>query len=114
VIADSDELEALFFSIAQAHFEPTATAPASAATQGVWNIHSSIRHLTGALHDALYETGYHQTIEQAMGKMPDAHNPLRYILTRTREGAIKLQEDMEALLSTPIMETNAKAVCLRT
>jgi chemotaxis protein CheZ len=120
---DSDELEALFDSIAQAHTEqpaeaaapePAAAAPARAqqdamtmpAASGADGVHSQIGHLTRALHDTMRELGYDKTLERAVGKMPDTRDRLNYISTLTEQAAVKtlnaveetkpLQQKMEA------------------
>ena len=120
---DSDELEALFDSIAQAHTEkpaeaavpePIAAAPALAqreamaipAAGGAEGVHSQIGHLTRALHDTMRELGYDKTLERAVGKMPDTRDRLNYISTLTEQAAVKtlnaveetkpLQQKMEA------------------
>ena len=103
---DSDELEALFDSIAQAHTEqpaetaapePVAAAPARAqqevmtmpAASGAEGVHSQIGHLTRALHDTMRELGYDKTLERAVGKMPDTRDRLNYISTLTEQAAVK-------------------------
>jgi len=119
---DSDELEALFDSIAQAHTEKPAetaapepiAAPALAqreamaipAAGGAEGVHSQIGHLTRALHDTMRELGYDKTLERAVGKMPDTRDRLNYISTLTEQAAVKtlnaveetkpLQQKMEA------------------
>lgn len=120
---DSDELEALFDSIAQAHTEKPAEAAApepivaaSALAQreamaipaagGAEGVHSQIGHLTRALHDTMRELGYDKTLERAVGKMPDTRDRLNYISTLTEQAAVKtlnaveetkpLQQKMEA------------------
>jgi chemotaxis protein CheZ len=121
---DSDELEALFDSIAQAHTEKPAEAaapepivaasalaqreamaiPAAGGAEG--GVHSQIGHLTRALHDTMRELGYDKTLERAVGKMPDTRDRLNYISTLTEQAAVKtlnaveetkpLQQKMEA------------------
>ena len=104
---DSDELEALFDSILEAHAEKPAPAPAApvpvaqpapavaaakptamAATEA-GGIHSQIGHLTRALHDTMRELGYDKTLERAVGKMPDTRDRLNYISTLTEQAAVK-------------------------
>jgi chemotaxis protein CheZ len=106
---DSDELEALFDSIAQAHSEkpaaaePVAAAPAVARTEtvpvpaagGAEGVHSQIGHLTRALHDTMRELGYDKTLERAVGKMPDTRDRLNYISTLTEQAAVKTLNAVE-------------------
>lgn len=109
---DSDELEALFDSIAQAHTEkpaeasapePIAAAPVPAlqepmtipASSGAEGVHSQIGHLTRALHDTMRELGYDKTLERAVGKMPDTRDRLNYISTLTEQAAVKTLNAVE-------------------
>jgi chemotaxis protein CheZ len=109
---DSDELEALFDSIAQAHTEkpaeasapePIAAAPVPAsrepmaipAASGAEGVHSQIGHLTRALHDTMRELGYDKTLERAVGKMPDTRDRLNYISTLTEQAAVKTLNAVE-------------------
>lgn len=109
---DSDELEALFDSIAQAHTEKPAeasateriaAAPAPAlhepmaipASSGADGVHSQIGHLTRALHDTMRELGYDKTLERAVGKMPDTRDRLNYISTLTEQAAVKTLNAVE-------------------
>lgn len=109
---DSDELEALFDSIAQAHTEKPAeasateriaAAPAPAlhepmaipASSGADDVHSQIGHLTRALHDTMRELGYDKTLERAVGKMPDTRDRLNYISTLTEQAAVKTLNAVE-------------------
>lgn len=111
---DSDELEALFDSIAQAHVEkpaekaqakpssqPAAPVPATPlatdaeAAAGADGIHSQIGHLTRALHDTMRELGYDKALERAVGKMPDTRDRLNYISTLTEQAAVKTLNAVE-------------------
>jgi chemotaxis protein CheZ len=110
---DSDELEALFDSIAgniekpaeQPAPEPIKAKPAAAPVQAVATsaedggsegIHSSIGHLTRALHNTMRELGYDKTLERAVGKMPDTRDRLNYISTLTEQAAVKTLNAVEA------------------
>lgn len=111
---DSDELEALFDSIVQAQFDkPAAGAalaqaaePLAAAGQvlgeGGEGLHARLGHLTRALHDTLRELGYDKTLEQAVGKMPDARDRLNYIATLTEQAAVRTLNAVEE--SRPLQE----------
>jgi chemotaxis protein CheZ len=106
---DSDELEALFDSIAQAHVdkpaaaEPVKAAPApvaevalaTASIEGTEEVHARIGNLTRALHDTLRELGYDKSLERAMGKIPDARDRLNYISTLTEQAAVKTLNAVE-------------------
>lgn len=110
---DSDELEALFDSIAQAHTDkPVAAAaaqPVAAAAAPVPSleealampaasgegVHSQIGQLTRALHDTMRELGYDKSLERAVGKMPDTRDRLNYISTLTEQAAVKTLNAVE-------------------
>ena len=103
---DSDELEALFDSIVQAHDlkpAPAATAPAPAPaaskTTGApteeGGVHNQLGHLTRQLHDTLRELGYDKSLEHAVGKIPDARDRLNYISTLTEQAAVKTLNAVE-------------------
>lgn len=113
---DSDELEALFDSIASANAvesapqpavpAPEVAAPAISAPPEGADVYAQVGHLTRKLHDTLRELGYDRSIEKAVGKMPDARDRLNYISTLTEQAAVKtltatetakpLQESLEA------------------
>lgn len=115
---DSDELEALFDSIAQGHIEKAADKPASpepepaptpapaaakpkaepaavtpASAEG--GVHTQIGHLTRALHETMRELGYDKSLERAVGKMPDTRDRLNYISTLTEQAAQKTLNAVE-------------------
>ena len=114
---DSDDLEALFDSILEAHAEkpapapeavaapvavaapiaPVAAAPVAAPAEmaEVGGIHSQIGHLTRALHDTMRELGYDKTLERAVGKMPDTRDRLNYISHLTEQAAVKTLNAVE-------------------
>lgn len=105
---DSDDLEALFDSIVEAHAEKPAPAPVAKpapavtaepavvlATTGAGGIHSQIGHLTRALHDTMRELGYDKTLERAVGKMPDTRDRLNYISMLTEQAAVKTLNAVE-------------------
>lgn len=110
---DSDELEALFDSIALANTEviapPAEPAPAPSqpakvaaadahaadATEG--GLHTQIGHLTRQLHNTMHELGYDKSLEQAVGKMPDTRDRLNYISTLTEQAADKTLNSIEAI-----------------
>jgi len=108
---DSDELEALFDSIVQAHdlkpaappavaaapAEPAAApaAKAAAPAEGDGGVHHRLGHLTRQLHDTLRELGYDKSLEHAVGKIPDARDRLNYISTLTEQAAVKTLNAVE-------------------
>lgn len=107
---DSEELEALFDSIVQAHMEPPAATPAvapaaaapavpsagsDALDKGTGDLHSQIGHLTRTLHDTMHQLGYDKNLERAVGRMPDARDRLNYISTLTEQAAVKTLNAVE-------------------
>lgn len=108
---DSDELEALFDSIVQAHDLKPAAPPAAAAApaepaaapaakaaapaEGDGGVHHRLGHLTRQLHDTLRELGYDKSLEHAVGKIPDARDRLNYISTLTEQAAVKTLNAVE-------------------
>lgn len=84
---DSDELEALFDSIAAAG-RPAQQAPVHHAEPGDPVI-SQIGHLTRKLHDALHQLGYDRVLQDATRVMPDARERLAYVATMTEQAAVR-------------------------
>jgi chemotaxis protein CheZ len=113
---DSDELEALFDSIASASTPasaPPAPAPAAPAVETPalaaapmpegGDVYAQVGHLTRQLHDTLRELGYDRSIERAVGKMPDARDRLNYISKLTEDAAVKTLNATEA--AKPLQES---------
>lgn len=107
---DSEELEALFDSIIQAHDATPASKPAAQAESAPANakaaaqpavsaeeggVHVHLGHLTRQLHDTLRELGYDRDLERAVGKMPDTRDRLNYISTLTEQAAVKTLNAVE-------------------
>jgi len=91
---DSDELEALFDSIAAAtRDEPSA--PAAAASAEDAPVISQIGHLTRKLHDAMRELGYDRLLENAAQAFPDARDRLTYVASMTEKAADKALSAIE-------------------
>jgi chemotaxis protein CheZ len=98
---DSDDLEALFDSIALANTEPPPAAPKpaaakvsdpepAAASDGICSnekVYSQLGHMTRSLHDSLRELGYDKALESAASSIPDARDRLNYIATMTEQAA---------------------------
>ena len=126
--ADSDELEDLFDSLAQAQRTPGAPAalaivPAAAcsevrregATCAADRMLNSVGQLTRQLHDTLVELGYDQSLQEcAAATLPDARQRLAYVVTLTEQAAIRSLTAVE--LATPVQQTlaaGASALCGR-
>jgi chemotaxis protein CheZ len=111
---DSDDLEALFDSIAASGNEAPAPAPvaavvakpALAATAAgnpeVPEVINKIGHMTRALHDSLRELGYDKNLEKAANAIPDARDRLNYIATMTQQAAERVLNATEA--AQPVVE----------
>jgi len=95
---DTEDLEALFDSIAMAAAPSAATAPAPAAeaataeadSAGMCNnekVYSQLGQMTRSLHDTLRELGYDKALETAAASIPDARDRLTYIATMTEQAA---------------------------
>jgi chemotaxis protein CheZ len=95
---DTEDLEALFDSIAMAAAPSAEPAPAAAAatatanveTAGMCNndkVYSKLGHMTRSLHDTLRELGYDKALETAAASIPDARDRLTYIATMTEQAA---------------------------
>jgi len=105
---DSDDLEALFDSIAASGSEAPAAAvavekPAAADMQAANpQVINKIGHMTRALHDSLRELGYDKNLEKAANAIPDAQDRLNYIATMTQQAAERVLNATEA--AQPVVE----------
>lgn len=99
-VEETEDLEALFDSIADAKRAEIDAAPsepvvastvtaggASVAEGDAYSIFERIGSLTRNLHDALKELGYDKQVEQAVGVLPDARARLGYIAKLTGQAA---------------------------
>jgi chemotaxis protein CheZ len=111
---DSDDLEALFDSIAAEHARtqaakaaaqgaaPAASVPAPAAATApmVQNADGALLNklgqLTRTLHESLRELGYDRLVEQAAHSIPDARERLAYVATMTERAAERVLNATDA------------------
>ena len=116
ISADSDELEDLFDSLAQAQRTPAAPAVAPVAPHrevgrdgaecAADRMLNSVGQLTRQLHDTLVELGYDQSLQEcAAATLPDARQRLAYVVTLTEQAAIRSLTAVE--LATPVQQTLA-------
>ena len=113
---DSDDLEALFDSIAAEHKSaqaakaaaqvmavspsvpaasvPDATAPAMHSSDGT--LLNKLGQLTRTLHESLRELGYDRLVEQAASSIPDARERLTYVATMTERAAERVLNATDA------------------
>ena len=118
---DSDELEALFDSIAasNAATAPAPTAPAaapapapnlqknSASTVENWantqeNVFNQLGQMTRALHDTLGQLGYDKMLEKNMAAVPDTKARLAYVANLTERSAGKVLNATD--IAQPLLE----------
>ncbi|KAF0205739.1 MAG: chemotaxis protein [Gallionellaceae bacterium] len=106
---DSDDLEALFDSIAAsggeapaAAVEEKSVAAATDAQAANPQVINKIGHMTRALHDSLRELGYDKNLEKAANAIPDARDRLTYIATMTQQAAERVLNATEA--AQPVVE----------
>lgn len=113
---DSEDLEALFDSIAMAstpHAAPVEPAkpktkkkaPATLAEPAEYSneaVYSQIGHMTRNLHDTLRELGYDKSLETAVNSMPDTKDRLNYIAALTQQAAERALNATEA--ARPVQE----------
>ena len=86
--ADSDELEALFDSIAAAGRKEAQHAPDGPA-QPAEQVVVQIGHLTRKLHDTLHQLGFDKVLQDATKAMPDTRDRLAYVATMTEQAAVR-------------------------
>ena len=98
---DSEDLQALFDSIAaeavtaQASAAPTSAEPAETAMGGEdWPkqevVFNRIGHMARALHDTLGQLGYDKLLEQTVSALPDAKDRLAYVANLTEQAACRV------------------------
>jgi chemotaxis protein CheZ len=115
--SDSDDLEALFDSIAAEHNRMKAAKAAAAESlaprAGCGTVDSGLLtklgQLTRTLHESLRELGYDRLVEQAAASIPDARERLSYVATLTERAAERVLNATDA--ARPLqdaMETAAK------
>lgn len=109
---DSDDLEALFDSIAAEHrnalaakaagkqpaaaetMAAAASAPASGTSDST--LLTKLGQLTRTLHESLRELGYDRLVEQAAQSIPDARERLTYVATLTERAAERVLNATDA------------------
>lgn len=111
---DSDDLEALFDSIASAsdsrEEEAAIVVPPSdnkGLNQGAdagapsGNVITKLGQMTRKFHDTLHELGYDKDLEKVANFIPDARDRLGYVVTMTEKAAERVLNATEA--AQPIM-----------
>ena len=108
--SDSDDLEALFDSIAAEHRNAHAVqaadpgidpqnapaAPAAATSNSEGALLTKLGQLTRTLHESLRELGYDRLVEQAAASIPDARERLTYVATMTERAAERVLNATDA------------------
>ena len=108
---DSDDLEALFDSIAAEHKSAQAAKAAAAqgaaaapapmaetmvAVPGEGALLTKLGQLTRTLHESLRELGYDRLVEQAAASIPDARERLTYVASMTERAAERVLNATDA------------------
>lgn len=113
---DSDELEALFESVASgaANFPAQSFAPTSAPLKPApgsgdlqrflgenktgpgENVFTQVGQMARQLHDTLVGLGYNKIVEKTVGAIPDARDRLAYIANLTEQAACKVLNATDA------------------
>jgi chemotaxis protein CheZ len=105
-VADSEDLEALFDSIAKdksTHVRAAAPkAEVEAREPSPGDVMSRVGHLTRTLHDALRELGYDRLLEKTAASIPDARDRLDYVVKMTEQAAVRALNAIET--AQPIQE----------
>src|SRR5690606_32089919 len=119
--SDSDDLEALFDSIAAEHRNAHAVqaadpgidpqnapaAPAAATSNSEGALLTKLGQLTRTLHESLRELGYDRLVEQAAASIPDARERLAYVATMTERAAERVLNAADA--ARPLQDEMAAA-----
>jgi chemotaxis protein CheZ len=100
----SDDLDALFDSIAAEHSRMQAAKAAAAETQAPaggagaadTGLLTKLGQLTRTLHESLRELGYDRLVEQAAASIPDARERLTYVATMTERAAERVLNATDA------------------
>jgi chemotaxis protein CheZ len=116
--SDSDDLEALFDSIAAEHknaqaakaaaqsgaiaMAPAALEAPAAAPSGDGVLLTKLGQLTRTLHESLRELGYDRLVEQAASSIPDARERLTYVAAMTERAAERVLNATDA--ARPLQE----------
>jgi chemotaxis protein CheZ len=92
---DSDELQALFDSIASGETKPTLASGngnTNSFTDGVAenSVFNRLGHLTRQLHDSLRGLGADKCLEESARQIPDARQRLSYIAQMTEQAASRV------------------------
>lgn len=103
-LSDSDDLEALFDSIAAEHNRMKAAkaaaaeaqAPAGGAGTADSALLTKLGQLTRTLHESLRELGYDRLVEQAAASIPDARERLTYVASMTERAAERVLNATDA------------------
>lgn len=88
---DNDELQALFDSVAA---EAVPSSAADAQQGETWpkqeQVFNRIGHMARNLHDTLGQLGYDKVIEKAVSTLPDAKDRLAYVANLTEQAACRV------------------------
>jgi len=107
-VAETEDLDALFDSIAAAARPAPVAARAPAGAQpragddAGAKMLNCVGRLTRQLHDTLCELGYHETLRGAAETIPDARQRLAYVVAMTEQAASRALNAIE--VAQPIQQ----------
>lgn len=106
VVDDSDELQALFDSVAVQRESVAQPEKVGEEWTGQDKVFNQVGQMARQLHDTLHELGYEKLVEHTIGAIPDAKDRLAYIANLTEQAACRvlnatdianpLQDELEA------------------
>lgn len=92
---DSDDLQALFDSVSSQMAEPAEAAILGDEGPACGVAFNRIGHLARQLHDSMKELGYDRMLEDSARQIPDARQRLTYIAQMTEQAASKVLNSVD-------------------
>jgi len=91
---DSDDLQALFDSVSSQVAEPAGTET-TGGDSGAGDAFNRIGHLARQLHDSMKQLGYDRMLEDSARQIPDARQRLTYIAQMTEQAASRVLNSVD-------------------
>ncbi|WP_300451210.1 protein phosphatase CheZ [Accumulibacter sp.] len=118
-VDDSDELQALFDSVASARSPGSHAGEAGASPSGdSWPGQNKVFHRVGQmarqLHDTLGQLGYSELLENTVAAIPDTRDRLTYVANLTEQAACKVLNATD--IANPLqdaLESGSAALALK-
>jgi chemotaxis protein CheZ len=110
-LGDSDELQALFDSVAADVPAPAAASEESADWPQQEAVFNRIGHMARTLHDTLGNLGYDKLLAKTVNALPDAQDRLAYVANLTEQAACRVLNATD--IASPLVdqiETSSKAL----